>query len=389
MKDVIIVILKEKKRKKVSLIENNYYMNNKKIILISILIFIILVFSGCIDLQINNSNLIYENHPTIISYIIEYGYYVNITGKGNLNIIYNCDIPKIILGNVSILNILYNKEFSEKIIANNSFISWNIEDYNKNNYKLGIKAIIQSESFLINDISGTNADTLQELKNNHNKIIEKYCNSQSNDTAIFIDPENLQIINTANKIKNNTVSNNTLILAKELFKWLKENIKYQKHTINKNIQPASYTIQKKTGDCDDISFLYISLCRAIKIPARFIRGYLIEQNNNDINIIPHAWVEVFVGENIGNNGWIPVECAGNSNIETEIHQNFGIEDAFHLRLFIDNGDNESLNESISGIMMIYDEEIKINLKSFENIYDFSIIKSNELSIKENGIRMYI
>jgi hypothetical protein len=39
--------------------------------------------------------------------------------------------------------------------------------------------------------------------------------------------------------------------------------------------------------------------------------------------------------------------------------------------------------------MLYDEEIKINLKSFENIYDFSIIESNELRIKENGIRIYI
>ena len=288
-----------------------------------------------------------------------------------------------------LLNILYNNEFSEKIIANNSYISWNIDDNNKNNYKLGIKASIQSESFLISDISGINADTLQELKNNHNKIIEKYCNSQSNETAIFIDPEDLQIINTANKIMNNTGSNNSLILAKELFKWLKENIKYQKHTINKNIQPASFTIQKKTGDCDDISFLYISLCRAIKIPSRFIRGYLIEQNNNEINIIPHAWVEVFVGDDIGSDGWIPVECAGNSDIETEIHQNFGIEDAFHLRLFIDDGDNESLNESISGIMMLYDEGININLKSFENIDNFSIIESNELCIKENDIRIYI
>jgi hypothetical protein len=297
-------------------------MNNKKLILISIFTFIIIILSGCTDLQISNGNIIYENHPTKISYIIEYGYFVNITGKGNFNIIYNCDIPKILLGNITILSVLYNNEYSEKIIANNSFISWNIDDYNKNDYKLGIKVRIQSESFLISDISGINADTIQELKINHNEIIEKYCNSQSNETTIFIDVENLQIIDIANLIMNTTGSNNSLIIAKELFKWLKENIKYQKHTINKNIQPASITIQKKSGDCDDISFLYISLCRAIKIPARFIRGYLIEQNNNEINIIPHAWVEVFVGDDIGNNGWVPIECAGNSNIETEIHQNY-------------------------------------------------------------------
>ena len=148
-------------------------------------------------------------------------------------------------------------------------------------------------------------------------------------------------------------------MAKNLFIWLKENTTYQKHNGKETVQPAGTTCNIKTGDCDDLSFLYIALCRAVDIPARFIRGFIVEADDNGyVTTVPHAWAEVFVGGGIGNNGWIPVECACSSDeMEVQINQNFGLESVGHLRLFIDDGTNESLITSLSDIIL---SRIKFN-----------------------------
>jgi len=84
-----------------------------------------------------------------------------------------------------------------------------------------------------------------------------------------------------------------------------------------------------------------------------------------------------------------VECAGDGVIETEINQNFGIEDVNHLRLFDDDGSNESLMTSISGIMTYYTGKMNVNMYSFEIISKYNTLESKELCIDKNGKRTYI
>jgi len=158
-----------------------------------------------------------------------------------------------------------------------------------------------------------------------------------------------------------------------------------------SVQPAALTLQKKTGDCDDLSFLYISLCRAVGIPARFIRGYLLSENNaGDVSATPHAWTEIFVGGSMGNNGWIPVECACQSpDMTTQVNQNFGVESTFHLRLFIDDGSNESMDMSLSGIKYgTYDQEKRIKLQSFAEVEDYVELESKKLVVTKEDQRSY-
>jgi hypothetical protein len=322
-------------------------------------------------------------------YTITYGYRINCSGTGDYNIKYDCDKSEVLNGFVTLKNILYDKDYSNIKIGINDRISWNITNKNNNNYELGIVSEVLAESFIISDLNGEGAETLQNLKTNYKNLIDQYCRKQSNKTITFIDPEDILIKNTANNILNQSVSNNTFQIAKDIFIWLKKHTTYKTHIGDNNIQPASTTIKKRNGDCDDLSFLYISLCRSIKIPARFIRGYLIEENNEEVDVISHAWAEVFVGGDIGTNGWVPVECSGDSNIESEINQNFGIEDVNHLRLFEDNGSNESLNTSIYGIKMHYSNNMKFELYSFEEINEYNILEIKELSIDESGKRSYI
>lgn len=365
-------------------------MNRKTILIGSIIIFSMLTTSGCLDyFYTNGGNTIYESHPTKISYTISYGYKVNCTGNGDYSIEYDCDKPEVLIGTVTITDLLHDQDYSETTLANNNMIGWNISGEGSDNYKLGIVATVEIEGFLVSDLSGAGAETLQGLQNNHMDIVDQYCHKQSNETITFIDPKNPLIKNIAVIVKDQAKSNNSFVLAKELFIWLKQHTNYQTHIGDNNIQPASITIQKKTGDCDDLSFLYISLCRSIDIPARFIRGYLAEENDDGVSVISHAWAEVFVGGELGNYGWIPVECAGDSDTKTEINQNFGVEDVSHLRLFEDDGGDESLNVSISGIMMYYTEGMKVDMYSFADISKYSTLESKELCIDEDNKRTYI
>jgi hypothetical protein len=361
-------------------------MKNKIISLLFILFFLVSTLSGCIDFFQLDGSTTYESHPTSVSYIISYGYKINCTGSGRYNLFYKCDLPEVIYGVISDV-IIHNNDYSDETIATwNSVKSWNITSNLNKEYNLGVSATVQKDSFIITDLNGKNALSIDEIKDLYPNIYSQFTKSQSNDTTVFIDPINPEISDISYQVFFKADNNNSFLVAKELFKWLKQNTDYSTHIGSDNVQTASYTLQCRTGDCDDLSFLYISLCRSLKIPARFIRGFLVEE----INAIPHAWAEVFVGGNLGDNGWIPVECAGISgSIDSEIHQNFGIEDVGHLRLFKDDGSNESLNISLSGIRYkMYSQTRNIDANSYSVISDYQVLRNQKLVIDENNKRSY-
>lgn len=362
-------------------------MINKIKIVTLFLIFFILVLSGCLNLLSSNSDnsINYESHPTTILYTISYGYRINCTDSGEYTIKYDCDIPEVISGNIISIT-AHNDNYTEKILATyNLMKSWEISNSKTKDYDLGITATISSNSFMVSDLNENNALKIEEIKTLYPNIFNQYTQEQGNDTIVFIQPNNLDIINIATSVLNKTGTTNSFVIAKEIFKWIKKQTSYKPHIKDNSIQTASFTLNCKTGDCDDLSFLYISLCRSLGIPARFIKGYLIQEDN----AIPHAWVEVFVGGEIGNNGWIPIECAGVSgNIDTEINQNFGIESANHLRLFMDNGNNESIKISMTGLYITYLETKTIKAEAYSDVNNYLVVKSNQLIINKNGIRSY-
>jgi len=363
---------------------------NSAIIASFVLILLMLSTSGCLDFfNINDGSTTYESHPTKIQYNIGYGYWINFSGTGEHLIDYDCDKPETLIGKVSSESLLYKKDCKNKTLANNIVINWNISGTNNNNYKLGIAANVTAESFLIPDLSGDGASSLQEIKTNYPIIFNQYCHEQSANGTVYIDPNN-NIKSTAQNVSDQTDNNNSFILAKELFIWLKQNTIYLAHneSDDSSVQPAGTTYRLKTGDCDDLSFLYISLCRSLGIPVRFIKGCLVEETDGVASAVAHAWAEVFVGGNIGNKGWIPVECAGSSDMVVQVNQNFGVESVGHLRLFEDDGSNESMDAYISGPMARYDTGMKVEMTAFVEIYNYSVLESKELTVDKNGNRAY-
>lgn len=364
-------------------------MKNKKIIPIFILLFSLVLVSGCIEQIFVENGTTYEKQPTKISYTISYGYSLKCSGMGDFNLMYDCDTPEVLNGQATIIEVL-NPEYENITLASfNDMKSWNLSKNSCTDLELGITASVIAESFVVSDLNGDDALTIEEIQNHYPLYVSQYCNAQSNDTRIFIDPDSTIIKNKANQILNTAGTNNSFLAAKQIFIWLKENTEYSIHLPgDNNVQTCDVTLEKKTGDCDDLSFLYIALCRAVNIPARFVRGFLIE----DLEAVAHAWAEVFVGGNIGNNGWVSVECAGTavgeSKIESEINQNFGIESVGHLRLFVDDGSNESMKISLSGIRYIAASSLLINTPvSFSTVTNYQILEQKSLNIKDD-IRTY-
>jgi hypothetical protein len=360
-------------------------MKNKAAIISFILILMILATAGCLDFSDDDGITIYQSHPTKISYTISYGYRINCTGSGEYTIEYDCDTPEVLNGDTIPINVQGDKYIEKTLATYNTVKSWNISGSSSNNYNLGITANVEFESYIVADLNGAKALTIQQINDQYPTLVAQYCQAQSNETTVFIDPNDPNIIAIASVILNNASTNNAFLVAKELFTWLKQQTTYQIHIENNNAQSAEFTLQCKTGDCDDLSFLYISLCRSIGIPSRFIRGFLVAEKN----AIPHAWAEVFVGGNIGKSGWIPVECAGIADkAETEVHQNFGVESAEHLRLFKDDGSNESLIVSMSDFSSKYSHSMIIETQSYAEVTTYNALRSNELVIDENGNRYY-
>lgn len=352
----------------------------KKTILVNIFVILFtLSLSGCLDFLSPTEGVLYESRPTKITYQIRYGYDIKCSGSATLTIKYDCDLPEVLVGSISNITILNDNYENITIATFNDMKRWNFTNTVCSNYTLGISADVLAESYMVSDLTGENALDIQEMEITNADIISQYCKQQSYNSEVFIDPDNAQIKSVALQIYANANSDNSFVIAKELFKWLKSNTEYKANS--GNVQKCSVTFEKKTGDCDDLSFLYISLCRSLNIPARFIRGYLIEENS----AVAHAWVEVFVGNNLGNDGWIPVECAGSSRAETEIHNNFAFESADHLRLFEDDGSNESLAATMSGLSYAIDSNLDMEKPhAFVDITNYRILESKKLFINENN-----
>jgi transglutaminase-like putative cysteine protease len=290
---------------------------------------------------------------------------------------YTEGLPTLLFGSITNTNDLSNFESKKIIISNYPMIQWNISLNNQGQFILGVSSQVLSNGYIIKDLEGTNALTIDEIEKYHSDLIDQFCKNQYFKSTCYLNPSDISIKQKANTIKANANSNNSLIIAKEIFKWLKGNTQYSINEVS-DAQPADLTFKLKSGDCDDLSYLYISLCRSLNIPSRFINGYVIDE----FDVTAHAWVEVFVGGNIGFNGWIPVECAGSGDVTSEIHQNFGVEDVSHVRTFVDDGSNDSLRIASSGIFIEYSQGKQVDITSFVEISNYTIITSNELCITD-------
>jgi len=79
------------------------------------------------------------------------------------------------------------------------------------------------------------------------------------------------------------------LAALALMKFVHGNLKYESNSTHVHTH-MSEVLRDRRGVCQDFAHLMLGLCRAVRIPARYVSGYLA----TEIASATHAWVEVFV-----------------------------------------------------------------------------------------------
>jgi len=91
-----------------------------------------------------------------------------------------------------------------------------------------------------------------------------------------------------------------------LMRFANEYIKYEPNSTNVHT-PMREVITQRRGVCQDYAHLLIGLLRSVKIPARYVSGYLA----TEIASATHAWFEVY----IPNHGWRALDPTHNRQID--------------------------------------------------------------------------
>jgi len=79
--------------------------------------------------------------------------------------------------------------------------------------------------------------------------------------------------------------------AENIFRWVAGNLKYTGYVGND--RGALYGFNHKKGDCTEYMYLFAAFCRANKIPARCIGGYMCRENTILKPSAYHNWAEIY------------------------------------------------------------------------------------------------
>jgi len=83
-----------------------------------------------------------------------------------------------------------------------------------------------------------------------------------------------------------------------------------------NIAPT--VLERGNGSCSEYSFVYIAMCRAAGLPARYVGSVVIRGDDASWDDVYHRWVEIF----LPNYGWIPVDPSGGDSPNPADRANF-------------------------------------------------------------------
>jgi hypothetical protein len=81
--------------------------------------------------------------------------------------------------------------------------------------------------------------------------------------------------------------------VENIFKWVNANIRYSGYV--RNARGALFALREKNGDCTEFMYLFVALCRADKIPARCMSGYLCKEDGQPKPNAFHNWAEFYLG----------------------------------------------------------------------------------------------
>ena len=89
-------------------------------------------------------------------------------------------------------------------------------------------------------------------------------------------------------------------MARKIFNYVIDHMEYELAG-GWNVAPA--VLERGNGSCSEYSFVYISLCRAAGLPARFAGSIVVRSDDASYDDVFHRWVEIY----LPGYGWFPVD----------------------------------------------------------------------------------
>ena len=83
--------------------------------------------------------------------------------------------------------------------------------------------------------------------------------------------------------------------TEEIYKFVRDNVKYE---FAEEIRPAIDALNDRKGDCEELTSIFIAICRASKIPARMVW------------VPRHCYPEFYLEDKEGHGRWFPCQAAG-------------------------------------------------------------------------------
>lgn len=85
------------------------------------------------------------------------------------------------------------------------------------------------------------------------------------------------------------------LLAEGLYDWVRDNIQYR---FDETMRSTKEALKKKEGDCEEMTGIFIALCRSAGIPAR------------KVHVPDHCYPEFYLEDEYGQGHWYPCQVAG-------------------------------------------------------------------------------
>ncbi|MEW6050764.1 MAG: transglutaminase domain-containing protein [Candidatus Zixiibacteriota bacterium] len=128
-------------------------------------------------------------------------------------------------------------------------------------------------------------------------------------------------------------------IGRRIFNYLIEHLEYER-VGGWNTAPA--VLERGNGSCSEYSFVYIAMCRAAGLPARYVGSVVHRGEDACWDDVFHRWVEIYLPKY----GWIPVDPSGGDSPWPQARANsFGYLDNRFLITTIGGGGSEFLEWS--------------------------------------------
>jgi transglutaminase-like putative cysteine protease len=149
--------------------------------------------------------------------------------------------------------------------------------------------LFQNRYYIFPDRVGTLNDIPAEIKNTY----------LANDAKFDYEHE---VIRTAVR-KAVGDETNAYWIARKIYNYVIEHIEYELAG-GWNVAPT--VLERGTGSCSEYTFVYIAMCRAAGLPARYVGSVVVRNDDASHDRVFHRWVEVY----LPGYEWVPVDPSG-------------------------------------------------------------------------------